>query len=179
MSTAIAKRHAWFPTGNYSLAGDQALAELADSTALHAEFRLFLLCMSRMNVWGHASFKPNEVCDTLGINRSTFTRAKSSLKSAKMIAPESTARCLVVSAHIARRGGNGTKPCFEYNHDGRQSLMWIAGYGWERNPGEWHGVVTSANPAEAMRQKIERTITITEKIETEAAKFDPWAMNDE
>jgi hypothetical protein len=170
----------WFPDSYYSMQADKALAEIAESTALPPAMRLYFLCASRANVWGHASFGPGEMNRLLGCKADARRRALNSLKSARIAAQESTPLCVVLSAGAWRRGGNVMVACCEPNHADRQNLMWAAGYGWEGTPGEWHKVVRAPHAMQIIAsrsQTVTRTETTTETIAVQPAAdgIDPWA----
>lgn len=175
----------WFPEGYFSMHADKALAEIGASTSLHADMRLFFLCASRANVWGHAAFMPGEMQRLLGCSEKTRRRALQSLRSAKIAAPQSTPLCVVLSASVWRRGNRATQTCIDPSHLDRQRLMWVADYGWEEQPGEWHELVRQPHSHLLYAERKRRVITTTvEETETVAVRrddswgeFDPEAYS--
>src|SRR5579859_546062 len=87
----------WFPEGFYSLHGDNAMLEFAAAQPLPTPMKLYFLCSARANRWGHAAFEPGELGKLLNCSPPTRRAAVSSLKSAQMIAPDSTPLCVVLT----------------------------------------------------------------------------------
>jgi hypothetical protein len=109
--------------------GDKQLLDIAESTTLPTAMRLFMLASAKSNYWGHSPFGSSEICDTLGISRQVRDKAFTSLKSARVIAPESSRLCVVLSAAIVRRADRTYKTCIEPKHVDRQKRVWVAGIG--------------------------------------------------
>jgi hypothetical protein len=160
----------WFPDeGFYSMQADQAMAEMAGNRHLPTTWRLYGACAARANRWGHAGFYPGELDKVIGCKDDTRRRAMQTLKSGKIIAPESTTLCIVLSALIFRRSGQ-VIPCFEPKHRDCRDLMWVPSQDppWERVPGEWHGQLQAGTVTLSRTTTKTRTVTETE-TETETA----------
>jgi hypothetical protein len=178
VTTAVATRGKYFPEGRYTMHGDKQLMDIAESTTLPTAMRLFMLASARSNYWGHAPFSRKEICETLGISEPTRRTAIDSLKSGKVIAPESTHLCIVLSAAIVRRADRTYKTCIERKHVDRQKLMWIGGEGWETRVGEWLEAINDPARALMIAKRItrkRRVVEETETVEEIRVVDDPWA----
>jgi hypothetical protein len=178
MTTAVARRGKYFPEGFYSMHGDKQLADIAESTSLPPAMRLFMLASARSNYWGHAPFSSGEICTTLGISAPTRRAAIASLKSGKVIAPESTHLCLVLSAAVVRSADKAYKTCIEPTHVECQRRMWVAGIGWEDQERQWQQVVNDPGAAPVLAKRTTRKRQVIEEVETVEEVLvvaDPWA----
>jgi hypothetical protein len=149
---------------------DKQLAGIAESTSLPPAMRLFMLASAKSNYWGHAPFGRKEICETLGISEPTRRAAIASLKSGKVIAPESTHLCLVLSAVVVRRADKAYRTCIEPTHVDCQRRMWVADNGWETSERQWQQTVN----------RITRKRTVVEEVETieeVTVVADPWATH--
>jgi hypothetical protein len=165
-TTAVARRGKPFVKGFYSMHSDEQLMDIAESTTLPTAMRLFMLASARSNYWGHAPFGRDDICSLLGINRRTRLNAINSLISGKVIAPESTNLCLVLSAAVVRRTDKAYQSCAEQKHADRQRRMWVAGIGWEAREGEWQAAVSNPATAAIVATRITRKRRIVEEEET-------------
>ncbi|GAA1622659.1 hypothetical protein GCM10009744_07440 [Kribbella alba] len=84
--------------------------------------RIWLLAMSKANRIGHAEFRPGALRDFLGsVNTATgeffpadkavVSRTIKRAKDAGLLAPESQARCLVLSSRLFQKAGIGSVSC--------------------------------------------------------------------
>jgi hypothetical protein len=172
------KRGVWFPEGNYSMHADKALMDLA-SSRLPLAMRLYFLASARMNRWGHASFQPGEMRRLLECSPNSARNAINTLATNGVAEGKSTTLCVVISAIHARRG-DATNPsnaaCIEPRHMDRQRLMWIAGIGWESEPGQWHGDLESGQAATRIKRTVERERIIERERITEEVVRAPVAI---
>jgi hypothetical protein len=178
LTTALAVRGKHFPEGRYTMHGDRQLLDIAESTTLPTAMRLFMLASAKSNYWGHSPFGSSEICGTLGISRQTRDKAFTSLKSAQVIAPESTRLCIVLSAAIVRRADRTYKTCIEPKHVDRQKLVWVAGIGWESRVGEWLEALNDPGRVPLIAKRTTRKRRVIEEVETIeeiALPADPWA----
>jgi hypothetical protein len=145
---------------------DKELMEIAESTSLPTAMRLFMLASARSNRWGHAAFGRKEIRETLGVSYPTCKAAIGSLIAGKVAAPDSTYRCVVLSAALVRRNDRAYQTCIEEEHVKCQRLMWIAGIGWETREGEWHQAVNSPEAPGLVARRTTRTRRVVEETET-------------
>lgn len=80
--------------------------ERADDASLPLWLRVAALAYGTHRGNGHANFRPNGIAAILGKPADRISRAIADAKRRGWLAPESSARCLVVPPH-AIRGGNG------------------------------------------------------------------------
>lgn len=141
-----------FPDNSFfSLAGDAAMARMGTEKSLPVPMRLWAICVSRANVWGHAHFRPKELSETLGrVNEDTRLKAIKTLKSARLIAPASDSLCIVLDAGTIRRGDRSTIACSR--HPGLERRMWVAQMDpmWEPYDGAWQGMLDRGAEGQAM-----------------------------
>jgi hypothetical protein len=156
-----ARKGQYFTDGFYSMHSDQRLLDIAGSANLPTAMRLYFLAAARMNIWGHAPFKPREIRQILKISEPTKNKAIESLKTGKVIAPESTYLCIVLDAGVVRRADRATHTCIEPSHVDRQRLMWAAGFGWETREKQWQENVNAV-----IARRITRKRRIVEEEET-------------
>jgi hypothetical protein len=103
--------------------------------------------------------------------------AINSLKSGKVIAPESTRLCIVLSAAIVRRADKAYRPCIEPTHVDSQRRMWVAGIGWEPAEGHWQETVSNPTTAALVAKRTTRKRRVVEEVETiEEAAVAPWQL---
>lgn len=174
---ALARRK--FPGGDsfYSLQADKAMLDIASSSNLPMPMRLYMLACSRANIWGHAPFLRGELGETLKANTNTLRRSRTALIKGKVIAPESTNLCIVLSHHAWTRSDSSMIRCSEPHHALRQELRWAAGWGWESEPGEWAKLVIDPRGAERYAQRITETtetVTTTKTHRVTETVADPW-----
>ena len=137
------------------MSGDMAMMQLASETSLHPSFRLYGAVIARANKDGHAAFAPNELSAILvgrdGQPASDKKRraAINSLKSAKVIAPNSTSLCIVIDAHLNQRADRSDRVCKEPAHARCDQLKWLSDYGYEPSPGYWRDLLSNSAPGEA------------------------------
>ena len=156
---------------------DKELTDIAESTSLPTAMRLFMLASARSNYWGHAPFDSWEICKTLGVSRPAMRSAIDSLKSGKVIAPESTRLCIVLSAAVVRRADKAYRPCIEPTHVDRQRRMWVAGVGWETSEGEWQAIVGNPATAALVAKRTTRKRRVVEEVRTvEEVAVAPWQL---
>jgi transposase InsO family protein len=158
------RRH--FDSGFFSMSGDIAMMQLATETSLPPSFRLYGAVVARANIWGHAAFAPGELSrilrDRSGDPCSDKVRrgAINALKSAKVVAPNSTSLCVVIDAHLNQRADRATRPCKESKHSQCDYLVWLSDYGYESSRDAWKGALAETTPGGAML-KLKRTTTTT------------------
>lgn len=156
-----------FPKGFYSMQGDEELYELAGNTSIPTATRVQYAAMARGNIWGHAGFAPGELGRIVKIgrnNRTQLNKAISDLKSWGVAAPESTSRCIVLSAALYRRGDRNWTHCQEPSHHDRTERVWVLRMGWEPSPGYYQAALDDgkgAQIAERRRMVEEETETVT------------------
>jgi hypothetical protein len=153
--------------------GDAELYTLAGNRAIPVATRVMFAAMARGNIWGHAGFAAGELARIIRLknNRATLNKAIRDLASWGVAAPESTSRCIVLSAALYRRGDSKDKPCEEPSHQDRTNRMWLSklgaelGHGWESEPGDYQKALDrGAGPTlAAMRRRVveEETETVT------------------
>src|SRR5689334_16635447 len=118
-----------FLEGYFSMQGDAELSALAANTSAPVAVRILWAAMARGNVWGHAGFLPGELARSIGLgdnSRRTLNKAIKELISWGIAAPESTSRCILLSAALYRRADRNYKPCDEATHKGYTDRMWIS-----------------------------------------------------
>jgi hypothetical protein len=141
---------------------DKAIEEYAYCTTLPTAMRVNYACLARMNRWGHCPFMRGELRTMLGVTVNTLKKSLESLRRGRLIAPQSSAMCVVFNAEAVRRNDRATHLCTEETHAGLQQCMWMRSSGWETGPGEWDGMI---NDAAARELLIKRTRTRTETEE--------------
>jgi len=161
----------YFPDSYYSLQADKELAAIGLSGSLPTASKLDYLCRARMNRWGHAPFEQGEMRVVLGgVTRATRNKALESLRRAKIIAPESTPLCVVLSSLVYRRADRMTTQCKEPGHAGMERLMWNHVTGWEEEPDYYQKMLDDPDGyAHVVKLIRTRTVTETETVEFEAA----------
>jgi hypothetical protein len=177
-TTAVIRRGRYFPDGFYSMHSDKEQLDIAESTSLPPAMRLYMLASARSNFWGHAAFSNREICQILGISAPTRRAAIASLISGKVIAPESTHRCIVLSAAVVRRADKAYRTCIEPKHVDCQRRMWVGGIGWEGCEGQWQQTVNDPASAAVVATRTTRKRRVVEEVETvEEVRVvaDPWA----
>lgn len=169
----------WFPTGRYSMQGDDELIALAQLRPRKGEkgipvfVRIMFAAMGRGNIWGHAAFAPGELARLIGLGNNSRTIVKGGVQDLVKVglaAPESTPRCVVLSAALYRRGDYSEVECQEPGHQDRSRRLWVShldpamGDGWEPNEGDYQGIL---NRGEGSRLAASRRRKVTEEeIET-------------
>lgn len=181
MSNTVARRRPGkpgsqkFPKGFYSMQGDDELYELAGNTSIPTATRVQFAAMARGNIWGHAGFAPGELGRIVRIgknNRTQLNKAISDLKSWGVAAPESTSRCIVLSAALYRRGDRNWTHCQEPSHQERTERMWVLRMGWEPATGFYQAALDDgkgpqiAEKRRVVEEEIEMVTTTTTKTRT-------------
>ena len=125
-------------------ADDEATWQACHNTSLPSDRRIEMLATARANWWGHAAFGPDELCQRLGLARSTVTGALKNLKRRGMIAPESGERCVILNGGLVQiLRADAKTPCGASDHYDRQRRYWIPRWGgWEPEDGLWDGYLS-------------------------------------
>jgi hypothetical protein len=137
-----------FPSGAFGMVGDDGAKALAGDTEIPSYMRLLFACFAKANVNGHCRFEPGEMKRLLAGNdgepaqRSGIRYALGKLKAWGIIAPESTARCVVLDSVLYRRADNRHWSCDTHRDHpdlkgDHSDLKWVHGLGWEGHAGEW------------------------------------------
>lgn len=117
-------------------------AESAVDKRMSLPWRIWELALGRMNNWGHAGFRRDELAtlatgkreaDVERIDRQRVWKYVKVLKAMGRIAPASTSLCLVVRHDLAQRprgkGSYGDLCCEPAHHDLRLKV-WEPAHGW-------------------------------------------------
>jgi hypothetical protein len=152
----------WFEKGFFSMHNDLAVMDAAGQK-LPTAMRLWFMCCARANRWNHAPFMPQEMRDLLGCSPNTMKSGLDSLKSARLVAPDSTPMCVVLAVEVYRRGDRANRTCIEVSHVDRQVNVWSQALGWEARQGAWDELMgmEPAQRSSIMEMEITR---VTETI---------------